>query len=195
MIAVALGLMLVLDHARENTLQRAIELLNAGDARGALAVAEAQTDARARAEARVYVLHQAGDLEGALRAAQSGSDAYPDDAWLAERWSFIATTLRRPREAERAASRLENAAALQPDADAKSWRESARTARADADALLHTHEQRDQAERSARVVSFAAVGSALAALIALAFLPARRQRMSSTPVDASGSSKVEGGSQ
>jgi hypothetical protein len=195
MIAAVLLLAAAADFAHGGGLQQAIDLLSAGDARGALAAAEAATDAHERARARVYVLEQAGDYESALAAAHSGSDAFPADAWLAEQWSYIATTLRRSGSAARAVPRLEIAAAQQPEADREAWQQKARSALADLDALLIVHQERDSAKRFARFVSFAALGGALAVLIALAFKPSRRQRMSSTPVDASGSSKVPGGNQ
>jgi hypothetical protein len=181
--------------ARGDSLQQAIELLKTGDARAALTAAESESDARARAQARVYVLHQAGDLEAALAVAHSESDAWPNDPWLAQKWAFVAATLRRSDASSSAASRLERAVIDLPAADREAWQDAVRTAKADASELMSARARRIRAERVARAVSLTALASAIVALTMLALWPSRRQRMSSTPVDPIGSNKVAGGSQ
>jgi hypothetical protein len=176
-------------------LKQAIELLGAGDARGALVAAESEPDARARAQARVHVLHAAGDLEAALAAAHVASDSFADDAWLAQKWNDIAATLHRADEARSAAARLENAVKALPEPERAMWADAVRAARSYADDLLVARARRRTAERLARCVSLGAVSAAVAALLALGLIPLRRQRMSSTPVDPTESNNVAGGSQ
>jgi len=168
------GLVLALGLAwcgSQDGLDRAIELMRSGDARAALAAAEAEADDLRRAQARVYVRHHAGDLEGALAAAEAGSGAHPDDPWLAERAAAIALSLRRAGAALAALGRLERIAAALAEPERTRWLDAARAARSEAEAVALAHARRDTAGRSARVVSLGVAGLALVGLLALALFP------------------------
>jgi hypothetical protein len=173
MFATQACFVLALAFTGDDGLQRAIDLLRAGDARAALAAADAEPDDLRRAQARVYVRHQAGDLEGALVAARSGSDAHPEDAWIADRWCWIALTLRRAGPARQALERLEHAAAALRDPERTRWTDAAHAARSEVDALDVARGRRDAADRAARIVSCTAAGLSILLLGALALAPRR----------------------
>jgi hypothetical protein len=148
-------------------LQRAIELVGRGDTVGALRAAEDESDALARDQARVYVLHHAGDLEGALRAAEGAVHAHPNDAWLAERLVYIATSLRRVAPAREGLARLESAAALAPEAERAGWNAKVESSRADILELTRAHERIAASRSRSRVVTWT-IG--IVGLVLLAFL-------------------------
>ncbi len=179
MIALACACaLLALPQTGGGGLDRAMELLRAGDIGAAWAAAESEPDTARRAQAIVYVRWQAGDLEGALAAAESGSAAHPRDVWLAARVIDLAVVLRRTATAERSAQRLESAAATMsagtiPENERAAARAALDLARAPLDELRRAGDARDGASRRARaVVTGLAVLSVL--LIGwLAFAPRR----------------------
>ena len=148
-------------------LQRAIELVRAGDLHAALAAADAETDPLARSQARVYVIHHAGDLDGALAVARRAVAEHPDDPWLAERLVFVATSLRRLEPAREGLARLETAAARAPESERERWTTLARSSRTDVETLARAHDRAHAARARARGVT---LGIGLLGVAVLALL-------------------------
>jgi hypothetical protein len=158
--------------ADQGGFDRALELVRAGDARAALAAADAETDALRRAQARVYVLEQAGDLEGALAEARAGAAAHADDPWIAGRLCAIGAMLRRMDAVEAAERRLARLAAREPEAAGEAV-ELAAGAREELALLRAAHERSDAAVVRARAVSIALLALCALALGWLAFASRR----------------------
>ena len=93
--------------AHQAPLQGALELSRRGAIRASWTALEALADPLDRAQARVQVLADAGDLEGALAAAQAALPSFPGDAWLHERATALAVSLRRGRAAAEELARFE----------------------------------------------------------------------------------------
>ena len=142
----------------------------------ALAATLTEPDATIRARARVEILYRAGDLPGALRQAEEGLRISPGDRILLRRALELEIALRLPVSAS--IHTVELAAAVKRDAldeEARRWWEREATALSEQVDVLREHEAGlVRATARARWVSLAALGTVLAASLALARSAPRR---------------------
>lgn len=121
--------------------------LERGNPRAALAVADACTDPRLRAQAQLYVRHHSGDISGALEAGLMGLEEVPQDLWLLERSSSLALDLGATELALKLLPRLDEA--LDASSESANWQERIAALHERADAM------QSQRERANRSLSFA----------------------------------------
>lgn len=146
-------------------LKPVVDAVAAGDFQTALAAVDAETNALARDQGRVYVLHHAGDLDGALRAAIAANAAHPEDPWLAERRAYIASTLRRVDDAAAGVASLEaNVRALSTE-ERQRWEDSIRPTRLEVERLRTLHEDVATARARARGTALAGLALGVVALL------------------------------
>lgn len=79
--------------AQDSGLQQAVRLVSEGRLAQALEAARGESDALARSQAELHVLHHGGLLEEALEAGLGGLEGAPEDPWLLERTAYIALSL------------------------------------------------------------------------------------------------------
>jgi len=146
--------------AQETGMQAAIRLVQEERYAQALGAAEREVEPIARAQGRVYVLHQAGDLRGALTLGREGLRSHPDDAWLLRECADIALSLHDARLGRELLERL--AATGQPGSEAP-------LLRGYLDGLEALAQKRARALLRARWTVVLGLGAALLALMALAW--------------------------
>lgn len=153
-------------------LESAIAATREGRFADALRAAESEPDPARRAQAELYVRHHAGDLEGALRVAADARRAGLTTAWLEERETFVALSVR---DAVRARKALADLAA-RPDGGGAEISQTAADYRVELDALETTIARRDRAIVLARSVVAAGTALVLAAFAWLGLTGGRERR-------------------
>jgi hypothetical protein len=151
-----------------STLERVRVLADAGDFPGALALARAEPDAAAGAQAEVWLYFRARDFGASLAAAERALALVPGDPWLLERACASALRLRAPALASAWTERFAAAVAALPPAEASPWQAQLAERRRAVAVLVSSRERAAAALRRARVVAPCVLVLTVAALSLLA---------------------------
>ena len=153
----------------QDTLSRAVELVQAGELLSAYRAAASEPDPVRHAQAMLYVRHHAGDLTAALKAGLLGLETAPRDLWLLERTAYLALSLRDEGIAREMVSRLSGAVGAAPlnVAEADRWATILSSLSSDEQLLAENARRRRMAATRSRAIAGAVLALALWSVVLL----------------------------